>query len=177
MTITASIGIALRTARRTAEELLRDADIAMYRAKDAGRDRFDVFDRRCRQRSQDRLELEMDLVDAIEHGRALPASTSRRFDLRTGEISGVEALVRWQHPERGVVGPGRFIPIAEETGLIVPIGALGAARGVPPGRRVARAGSPARRRGQRLGAPARHATVVDDVDARSRADGLAPELR
>ena len=120
ITITASIGVATGP-RASAEELLRDADIALYRAKETGRDRFVVFESDMYAAVEDRLWLEMDLLEAIEHDQFF-LEYQPTFDLRTDEITGVEALMRWNHPQRGVVAPNTFIPIAEETGLIVPLG-------------------------------------------------------
>ncbi len=114
----ASIGIALPiTQKETPEDLLRDADIALYRAKKLGRARCEVFDKSLHLEVLSRLELEYDLRLAMENQQIL-TYYQPIFDLRTGVISGFEALARWHHPERGMVQPAEFIPIAEETGLI-----------------------------------------------------------
>jgi len=116
---TASIGIAISSpAYRRAEELLRDADTATHRAKSQGRARHQVFDEAMRTRVVRVLELETDLRHAIER-EEFRVLYQPIVALEKGEISGSEALVRWQHPTRGFISPMEFIPLAEETGLIV----------------------------------------------------------
>ncbi|WP_197446822.1 putative bifunctional diguanylate cyclase/phosphodiesterase [Tautonia plasticadhaerens] len=119
---TASIGIALDDAHyERAEDLLRDADTAMYEAKSAGRGSLAVFDESMRRRVRRRMQLEQGLRQAIEQDQlSLHYQPIARLD--TGEVVSVEALVRWEHPELGPISPGEFIPIAEECGLIVPLG-------------------------------------------------------
>jgi diguanylate cyclase (GGDEF)-like protein/PAS domain S-box-containing protein len=117
-----SIGIALsNSAYEQPEEILRDADTAMYRAKSLGKARYEVFDADMRASVMARLQLETDLRRALERGEF------RNFyqpivTLVSGEIAGFEALLRWQHPTRGLLGPIEFIPVAEETGLIRELG-------------------------------------------------------
>jgi diguanylate cyclase (GGDEF)-like protein len=121
VTVTASIGIAAGD-RISAEELLRDADIAMYRAKWDGKHRYVVFENGMQHAVQHRMELEMDLSDALENEEFVLAYQPT-IDLNDMTPTGVEALIRWQHPERGLVGPDEFIPLLEESGLIVEVGA------------------------------------------------------
>ena len=118
--VTASIGIA-SAARSSAEEFLRDADIAMYQAKWDGKNRHVVFEPGMQGAVQDRMELEMDLRDALAKEEFFLVYQPT-FNLRDMSPTGVEALIRWKHPTRGVVGPDDFIPLLETTGLIIPVG-------------------------------------------------------
>jgi diguanylate cyclase (GGDEF)-like protein len=120
LTVTASIGIAAGE-RTSAEELLRDADIAMYRAKWDGKNRYAVFETGMQDSVQNRMELDMDLREALENGEFFLAYQPT-FALSDMRPTGVEALIRWKHPVRGVVQPDAFIPLLEETGLITEIG-------------------------------------------------------
>jgi diguanylate cyclase (GGDEF)-like protein len=120
LTVTASIGIAVGD-RTSAEELLRDADIAMYRAKWDGKNRYVVFETGMQDTVQNRLELEMDLRDALENGEFFLAYQPT-LNLSDMSPNGVEALIRWKHPARGIVQPDDFIPLLEETGLITEVG-------------------------------------------------------
>jgi len=117
----ASIGVAIPQPGDTVEDLLRHADTAMYQAKGQGRDRWDVFDGSMRQAVIDRIRTETDLRRAIDNGQ-LEVHYQPEFLLETGEIVGTEALVRWRHPERGLLAAGEFIGLAEETDLIVDLG-------------------------------------------------------
>jgi len=102
------------------ESVLRDADIAMYRAKSAGKARYAVFDVSLQHEAARRLRLEADLRCAIQKGE-LGAAFQPIYELDSGRLTGFEALARWTHAEHGIVGPDEFIPVAEESGLIVPI--------------------------------------------------------
>lgn len=120
--ITPSIGIALFPDNgNDLSTLLKNADAAMYHAKDAGRNNVQVFAPRMNEQLSKRLEIEADLNHALERNE-LVLFYQPQIDGRTGMVCGVEALLRWQHPKRGMVSPLDFIPIAEETGLILPIG-------------------------------------------------------
>lgn len=118
--VTASIGVAVGR-YESPDELLRDADLALYAAKAAGRDRYALFDTSMYGGVEGRLELASDLDAALREGQFFLAYQPI-FELPTHEVAGVEALIRWQHPTRGLVAPDSFIPLAEESGLIAAIG-------------------------------------------------------
>lgn len=118
----ASIGIGLWTPTYTApEELLRDADMALYRAKVIGKARYAVFDTSMHAQMMTRLHLEIDLRRAVERNE-VSLHYQPIMALVSGTVYGVEALLRWRHPQHGMIAPADFIPIAEETGLIIPLG-------------------------------------------------------
>jgi diguanylate cyclase (GGDEF)-like protein/PAS domain S-box-containing protein len=119
--VSASVGAVVSTGRERAEDLVRDADAAMHRAKEAGSGRYELFDPRLRQRAIARLRTESDLRRALDRGE-LRVHYQPFWSLPDRRLAGVEALVRWQHPQRGLVLPGEFVPVAEAGGLIVPIG-------------------------------------------------------
>jgi len=175
--VSASIGIALADGtRRDAEDLVREADAAMYRAKEKGRGRYELYDEVMRARAFARLRTETELRGALEAGD-LRLHYQPIVDLDDGSVRGVEALVRWEHPERGLVSPGEFIPVAEETGVIVPLGAwvlLEACRQVAEWH-AARPDSRPVRLGVNLSTrQVAHPAIVDMVDRAVRQSGIDP---
>ena len=117
-----SIGIVdSATAHGLPEYMIRSADMAMYRAKGAGKARYEMFDRAMHAEALARLQLETDLRHAVQREEFV-AHYQPVISLETGQIAGFEALIRWKHPERGLVPPNDFIPLAEETGMILPMG-------------------------------------------------------
>ena len=171
--VTSSIGVASGL-RRGAEELFRDADLALYEAKAQGRDRYVVFRSEMQTVVQDRLLLEMDLRMALSRGE-LFLVYQPTVDLATHSVTGVEALIRWHHPSRGELLPGVFVPLAEESGLIVSIGAwvLGEAC-----RQAAGWNAQGRELGIAVNVSSRQLEteqLVEDVGRALRESGLAPE--
>ncbi len=124
VTVTASAGVATAVPGTgvVAELLIRDADIAMYRAKERGRARYELFDEGMRARATERLRTHQELLQALAADE-LVVHFQPVVDPRNGVVTGSEALVRWRHPERGLLLPDVFVPLAEQTGLIVPLGA------------------------------------------------------
>jgi diguanylate cyclase (GGDEF)-like protein len=120
--VSVSVGITIaRHEGRSAEDLIREADAAMYRAKEAGRDGYEVFDDVMRATAVRRLTIESELRAALQHDE-LKLAYQPYVGLPDGRIRGVEALVRWQHPRQGLLLPGEFIPVAEQTGAILALG-------------------------------------------------------
>jgi diguanylate cyclase (GGDEF)-like protein len=174
--VASSIGIAASTDQLTADAMLRDADLAMYRAKADGRNRWRVFDAAMRQTVRDRVEIEIALRQAMAADQ-LWVAFQPIVDCRDGHVVGAEALLRWTHPTRGPISPIEFIPVAEETGLINEIGtfvleeslrqlAIWQAEAIlPPDFHVSVNASPRQLRDHRL-----H-DVIDDALSRYRLSG------
>ncbi|HVT64939.1 MAG TPA: bifunctional diguanylate cyclase/phosphodiesterase [Mycobacteriales bacterium] len=121
--VRASIGVVITRGGGDPVSLIRDADAAMYRAKEDGRDRVVVFGPHIRKQAQNRLDVERELRHALATGKDISAAYQPIVDLRTGGITGVEVLARWDHPALGRLRPDEFLAVAEDTGLIIPLGA------------------------------------------------------
>ena len=153
ITVSASIGIAVGD-RPSAEDLLRDADIALYRAKGAGRDQSVLFEHSMQSAAKERLALKSDLESALENDE-FTLLYHPIFDLEGIQIQGVEALLRWQHPTKGTIAPDVFIPVLEERGLIVDVGRWVLNESCREAAAWHRRGAPRQHLGQRLHAAAR----------------------
>ncbi|MBU2886209.1 EAL domain-containing protein [Gilvimarinus agarilyticus] len=175
--VTASIGVSIYPGdARDTQSIMKNADIAMYRAKDEGKNTYQFYSADISTRAFDRLTLENNLRLGIERDELFLEYQAKR-DLKTGDICGVEALIRWQHPKYGVIPPDNFIPLAEETGLIVLVG-----------RWVLKTACTQARRWQKDGfAPIGMAVnlsvrqlydghLVDDIAQALKESGLQPEL-
>ncbi len=172
VTVTASIGIAAGL-RTSAEELMRDADMAMYSAKWDGRNRYAVFESAMHDLAQNRLELEMDLRQALANDEFILAYQPT-FSLTDMSPTGVEALLRWQHPLRGTVQPDAFIPVLEETGLINEVGGWVLREACRQGAQWCRAGYPI---AMAVNVSARQLDtdeLLEDIEHALATSGLAP---
>jgi diguanylate cyclase (GGDEF)-like protein/PAS domain S-box-containing protein len=121
MTVLASVGVAVATPDTTTSMLLRDADLAMYQAKRSGKGRIKIFDPAMRLMATRHLEYRSDLGEALDN-QELRLVFQPIVDLRSGEVTGAEALVRWHHPVHGEIAPSEFLPVAERSGLMLPLG-------------------------------------------------------
>jgi diguanylate cyclase (GGDEF)-like protein/PAS domain S-box-containing protein len=174
--VAASIGVASSQPGDDTEQLLRNADIAMYNAKSAGKARFVVFQPHMQEQLRDRLRLEEDIHRALERNEFF-LEFQPVIDLTHREILGVEALLRWNHPEQGVVMPGTFIPVAEESGQIIDIGRwvlVEACRQVRVWSKTIAAGDGLRVAVNISGRHLQHADLVADVRNALDASGLDP---
>lgn len=173
--VTASIGLSLALRDGIdAATLLKNADTAMYRAKEEGRDSYRVYSQTMNARAKDRLELENNLRKALDKNE-LYLLYQPQVDLATGEIFGVEALIRWDSPTLGRVSPGQFIPLAEETGLIIPIGDFVLREATAQAARWAMAGTPIRVSVNLSGRQFEQPWIVDLIAEVLRDSDLPPE--
>ncbi|MEX0734851.1 MAG: EAL domain-containing protein [Steroidobacteraceae bacterium] len=175
--IAASIGIAFSQEDDDTEQLLRNADIAMYNAKATGKARFIVFQPRMQEQLRERLRLEEDIDRALERNEFF-LEFQPVVDLKNRELLGIEALVRWQHPDHGLVMPAAFIPTVEESGRIVELGRwvlIEACRGVRAWRDSIVAGDGLRVAVNISGRHLQHADLVADVRNALEISGLEPE--
>ncbi|MGZ8511834.1 MAG: putative bifunctional diguanylate cyclase/phosphodiesterase [Candidatus Limnocylindria bacterium] len=179
ITIRCSIGVVVASGgHRTADDLLRDADVAMYRAKVSGRGSYALFEPSMQAQVAARLELEADLREAI-HEERLTLAYQPIVDLPDGRIVSVEALARWSHPARGDVPPAVFIPSAEESGLILPLGAWVLRRACLDLADLRRAGGAAADLRLSVNLSPRqlsHHSIVDEVLGALREAGLPPDV-
>ena len=175
--VTTSIGVALSEPGDDTEHVLRNADIAMYNAKSAGKGRHVVFHARMQEQLRERLRLEDDLSQALVREEFF-LEFQPIIDLKTTELLGVEALVRWQHPEQGRLMPGQFIPMAEETGQIIELGRwvlMDACCRVQQWRKTIAAGDGLRLAVNISGRHLQQGDLVADVRRALEVSGLEPE--
>ena len=177
MRVTASVGIACAPGDGVdAETLVKNADTAMYRAKETGRDTFQFFTGELNRRVIERLEVERELGDALERGE-FELHYQPRIDLASGRTIGAEALVRWRHPVRGLLAPGHFIGVAEESGLVLPLGRWVMHAACAQLRRWHAGGHPGLRMAVNVSpAELRRADVPAQVHAAMSESGIAPAL-
>ena len=176
LTATVSIGIALYPKDdQSGERLVKSADTAMYRAKDLGRNRYAFFTQEMNDRVESQLVLEAGLQRAVRNDEFV-LHYQPRVSAATRRVVGVEALLRWQHPERGLVPPGEFIPLLEESGLIVPVGARVIAAACRQNKAWQDAGLPPMRVSVNISSRQfRTGSLEETVREALRASGLAPE--
>jgi len=175
--VTTSIGISLFPGDATDERsLMKNADIAMYHAKEEGKNTFQLYSRDAKATSLDKIALETSLRRALER-QEFALQYQAKKDLKTGAITGVEALLRWQSADLGAVSPAQFIPLAEETGLILPIGKWVLRTACAQSMAWQRAGLPPIRMAVNL-SPRQFAdpVLLEDIAAICRETGLGPEL-
>jgi diguanylate cyclase (GGDEF)-like protein/PAS domain S-box-containing protein len=175
--VAASIGVAFSSAAAGTESLLGNADIAMYHAKAAGKNRYAVFEPQMQDELHERLRLEADIGRALDQEEFF-LEYQPIVDLGTGSLLGVEALVRWRHPEAGVLTPNRFIPVAEECGQIVRLGRwvlLEACRGLRAWRGCVAGGNGLRVSVNISGRHLQHGELLQDVAAALESSGLEPQ--
>jgi len=176
VSVSCSLGIACADVDATAASLLRDADVAMYRAKAAGKGQWVAYDPDMREAVVERLQLETDLFTALG-ARQFRVVYQPVVALDTEEVMGFEALLRWDHPTLGTIAPDRFIPIAEENGLIVPIGRWVLSEACRTGGQWNRSHAGRRRLSMSVNLSARQLTdgdLVHDVEAALAESGLEP---
>ena len=175
--VTCSIGVAVHPTDATAADgLIEHADVAMYRAKQVGRNNFQFYTPAMNDEAMERVRIESALRNALER-KEFVLHYQPQVNLESGQVVGMEALIRWQHPELGVVAPGRFISVAEETGLIVPIGAWVMRTACAQNQAWQDAGLGRLRVAVNLSARQFGATnLVADIGAVLNQTGLAPEL-
>ena len=171
--IAGSIGISICPGDgEDAETLIKNADTAMYHAKESGRNNFQFFKPEMNRQAVERQSLEGSLRHAVERGEFL-LHYQPKIDLSTGQITGAEALIRWQHPDRGLVSPAQFVPIAEDCGLILPIGRWVLREACKQAREWQDSGLPFKRVSVNVSATEfRAKTFLDDVSAILRETGL-----
>ena len=174
--VTPSIGISVAPEDGDdARALLRNADTAMYHAKNLGRNNFQFFAQTMNLAVQKRLDIENDLRKALERSEFL-LHYQPQVDCRTGQVTGMEALIRWQHPQRGLVPPNEFIPVAEETGIIVEIGEWVLQEACRQARRWHDAGVPLRMGVNLSARQFQQAHLVEQIESAVAAAGIDPRL-